>query len=103
VPGLIEARDLAELIARLRAEWQAAQQAAEAWRSAPIVRVAEALGLSPRPSGGKPTSWEASCPGANHALMIQARSGEWGCGWCKRKGGMEELKEFVVVRRKKHI
>ena len=60
---------------------------------------AEALGLSPRPSGGNPWSWEARCPGTNHSLMLQAKSGEWGCGWCRRKGGVEELKEFVAVRR----
>ena len=97
-PGLIMAEDLEALLARIRAEWEVAQQAAEAWRSAPLVQAAEALGLGPRPSGGKPTSWLANCPGTSHWLMIHAGTGEWGCGYCCRKGGGEELREFVEGR-----
>lgn len=100
VPGLIEAADVEALNAKLDAEWQAAQQAAELWRSAPIIRTAEELGLGPRPSGGTPVSWEAHCPGTNHSLMIQARSGQWGCGWCRRKGEGPELRAFVAERRR---
>jgi len=100
-PGIIEAQDLEALLARLDAEWKAAQQAAEAWRSAPLVQVAEALGLRPRPSGGKPTSWLANCPGTNHSLMIHAGTGEWGCGYCRRKGGEKELRKFVEGRRRR--
>lgn len=99
--GLIEARDLEALTARIRAEREAAERAAEEWRSAEIVQVAEALGLGPRPSGGKPTSWEANCPGTNHSLMIHAGTGEWGCGYCCRKGGEEELRKFVAGRRRR--
>jgi hypothetical protein len=33
--------------------------------------------------------------------MIGADTNTWGCGWCKRKGGPEELKAFVVERRTK--
>jgi hypothetical protein len=50
--GLIEAPDLEALMARIRAEREAAEREAEAWREAPIIRVAEELGLGPRPSGG---------------------------------------------------
>jgi branched-chain amino acid transport system ATP-binding protein len=30
--------------------------------------------------------------------MIGADTNTWGCGWCKRKGGPEELKAFVIER-----
>jgi hypothetical protein len=97
--GLIDARDLESLLARLAAERSSADLAAQAWASAPIVEAARSLGLSPRPSGGKPTSWQANCPGTNHWLMVHAGTGEWGCGWCKRKGGVDELQRFVEARR----
>jgi hypothetical protein len=100
-PGIIEAQDLEAMLARMAAEWKAAQQAAEAWRSAPIVQLAETLGLGPRPSGGKPTSWLANCPGTNHSLMLHAGTGQWGCGYCRRKGGGEELRKFVGGRRRR--
>ena len=98
--GLIGARDLEVLTARIRAEREASERAAEEWRSAEIVQAAEALGLRPRSSGGKPTSWEANCPATNHSLMIHAGTGEWGCGYCCRKGGEEELRKFVEGRRR---
>jgi hypothetical protein len=100
-PGLMAAQDLEALTARIRAEWEAAERAAEALRQAPIVRAAKELRLEPRPSGGKPTSWEANCPGTNHSLMIHAGTGEWGCGYCCRKGGEEELRKLVAGRRKR--
>ena len=100
-PGLIGAQDLEALIARMAAEWKAAQQAAESWRSASIVQVAEALRLGPRPSGGKPTSWLANCPGTNHSLMIHAGTGEWGCGYCCKRGRVQHLRLFVEGRRRK--
>ena len=99
VPGLIGAADLEALNAKLHAERMAARQAADAWRSTPIICVATELGLSPCPSGGKPTSWEARCPGTNHPLRIEAKSEVWGCGWCRRKGGIEELRQFAEERR----
>ena len=85
-PGLIEAEDLEALSAQIRAEWEASRAAAEAWRvRGRSCSVAEALALGPRPSGGKPTSWEANCPGTNHSLMIQAGTGSGGAGGASGK------------------
>jgi hypothetical protein len=35
--------------------------------------------------------------------MIQAGTGEWGCGWCKRKGRVEALRKFVEGRRSRRL
>jgi hypothetical protein len=37
----------------------------------------------------------ASCPqGRNHWIMISPSHNEFGCGYCRRKGGPEELRAF---------
>ena len=64
----------------------------------PIIQAAKRLGLSPAPSGTSPTAWQARCPGANHQLYISSKSNTFGCGWCKREGGPEALKQFVEDR-----
>jgi hypothetical protein len=99
--GLITQDGFDAVRLRIQAEREVSGRAAEAWREAPIVRAAEELRLGPRPSGGKSTSWEANCPGTNHSLMVHAGTGEWGCGYCCRKGGVEELRKFVAGRRKR--
>jgi len=49
------------------------------------------------PNGG-PDYWYATCPGMNHSLEIRASTGEFFCGYCKRKGGAAELRAFVRER-----
>ena len=55
--------------------------------------------LYPEPEGHSPHSWKANCPsGRQHHIMISTYSPEdhsWGCGYCKKKGGIEELKNWV--------
>jgi hypothetical protein len=65
---------------------------------APIVVAARELGLDPSPSGTGPWSWNARCPGTRHSLMVQAKSGDFGCGWCKKRGGVAELRAFAAER-----
>ena len=66
-----------------------------------LVAVARELGLNPQPSGEGPHHWRAHCPGTHHSLMISSSSNQFGCGYCKVKGGAEELREFVAARRAK--
>lgn len=66
-----------------------------------IVRVAREMGLSPQPSGTGPGHWMARCPESNHHLYINAETNSFGCGWCKRKGSVEELRAFVVERKQR--
>jgi glutaredoxin len=52
--------------------------------------------LNPRPSGNNPNSWIANCPcGGNHFIMIVTETDTWGCGYCKRKGELGELKIWL--------
>ena len=66
-----------------------------------ILKIAENLGLYPRHDGGETANCIANCPGTHHFLMISPSSGEWGCGWCKRKGGPDDLKRFVKERKER--
>ena len=65
-----------------------------------IVRVARELGLDPRPSGDGPTAWDARCPGQNgrYTLWISAGAGQFGCPYCRVKGGIDELRAFISKR-----
>lgn len=52
--------------------------------------------LNPQPHDEEKGQWIAKCPsGAKHPIMISAYFDEFGCGWCKRKGGKQELKEWI--------
>jgi hypothetical protein len=61
-----------------------------------LIRYCESAKLSPEPDGGVPQNWSANCPsGGQHHIMISTKSNQWGCGYCRRKGGLPELKLFV--------
>ena len=61
--------------------------------------------LYPEPEGHSPHSWKANCPsGRQHHIMISTSSPEdhsWGCGYCKKKGGLEELKNWIETKNHK--
>jgi hypothetical protein len=59
-----------------------------------IIKAARELKLNPEPTGEGPHHWRANCPGTNHHLLISTGSNTFGCGYCKRKGGIPELREF---------
>ena len=64
-----------------------------------IISTARELGLSPTPAGVGPNHWHARCPQTNHNLYITASENQFGCGWCKRKGGPDALRDFVAQRK----
>ena len=66
---------------------------------AEIIQVARELGLSPRPTGKDPDFWWANCPAKSHPLEIKASANEFFCGYCGRKGSMEELRMLVRERK----
>lgn len=59
--------------------------------------------LYPEPEGHSPYNWKANCPsGRQHHIMISTSSPEehsWGCGYCKKKGGLEELKQMMQTKK----
>ena len=102
--GLLSAEELSREVSELKAELERNDQAAMAAQFAnpsPIIQVATAFGLEPRPAGHDPDAWWASCPGGNHSLMITASPNQFGCGYCRRKGGPEELRTFCEDRGRK--
>lgn len=70
-------------------------------KPAAVITAARLLGLHPEPTGEHPDKWRASCPGTNHPIFISAEQDKWFCGWCKRKGGPQELDAFTRERRRK--
>lgn len=63
-----------------------------------IVYVAEELGLYTRPTATSTDHWRATCPGTSHFLKLQASNDLFFCGYCKRGGGIDELRIFVKER-----
>ncbi len=100
-PGLMSADDLNALLSEIQADHDRNVVAAKSIESR-LVEVARELGLCPEPTGTGGTHWQARCPGTNHPLYIEASVETFGCGWCKRKGGEAELREFVRERRERY-
>ena len=65
-----------------------------------IIEAARRLGLCPRPTGLDSRFWWANCPGKNHPLEIKAEDNLFFCGYCRRKGSVEELRALVEERQK---
>ncbi|MBR0851874.1 hypothetical protein JQ543_29335 [Bradyrhizobium diazoefficiens] len=65
---------------------------------APILRLARQLGLSPAPDGASEHNWLASCPGRGHSLMLSPTTNQFGCGYCRRRGGLDELQALYDSR-----
>lgn len=55
-----------------------------------------AQGLDTRPEGSHETRWLASCPsGGNHPIRISTATSQWDCPYCRKKGGLQELREWI--------
>jgi len=98
VPGIVDKSAFDSLIGRIENELEENRQKA-ASAETDIIKVARKLGLSPKPTGEGPSHWYARCPETNHILFIDAAENSFGCGWCKRKGTVQELRAFVKERK----
>jgi hypothetical protein len=96
ISGIIDRELFTRIVGNIEARIDARQEAARNHGDSAVVLVAKECQLDPRPSGTSPPAWMANCPGTNHWLMIGADSNTWGCGWCKRGGGPDELRAFVM-------
>ncbi len=69
----------------------------------PLIIYCAEQNLYPKPEDHSPHSWKANCPsGRQHHIMISTSSPEehlWGCGYCKKKGGIEELKQWIESKK----
>jgi hypothetical protein len=57
----------------------------------------EKMNFNPKPTGNNEYSWTIGCPNAEgkHFLMISTLNDEWGCGYCNRKGNLEDFKNWL--------
>jgi len=105
VGGLLSADTLAGIVAGFTDELERNHRAAiqaEVEEPSPILVMARSLGMIPRPAGHSATAWEANCPsGGQHSIMISTTSHTFGCGYCRRKGGADELRSWWLERRRK--
>lgn len=76
-------------------------QTAASKQKTKIIEVATELGLQPQAPLLNREIWSAKCPGTGHQLYINARKNEFGCGYCCRKGGPKDLREFAASRKGK--
>jgi hypothetical protein len=98
LPGLLTRRELAGVARAVAEELRRnslAAEAAQKIRKAPIIELANELGLNPRPAGHNSSAWVADCPRRSHFLMLSSSLNEFGCGYCRRKGGPAELEAFA--------
>lgn len=65
----------------------------------PLILLCHEHHLYPEPEGSSPYNWQANCPSRRaHHFYLSTHSNTWGCGYCKRKGGLNELKEWMNER-----
>jgi hypothetical protein len=61
-----------------------------------ITEVCVEYRLRPEPVNDDGTAWKANCPsGRGHWIHISSGQSLWYCGFCKMKGGIEELVEWI--------
>ena len=89
-----ELQRIVKAVANDRKRNSEAAERAQRRHEAAIIKMARELGLGPRPAGHNDSAWMASCPRRSHWIMISPSRNEFGCGWCRRRGGPAELKEF---------
>ena len=66
----------------------------------PLITFLEQQQLHPKPTGFNENSWTANCPSrGNHFIQVVTTNDQWGCGYCKRKGGIEELEKWLQERK----
>jgi len=60
-----------------------------------LIKYCKSIGLNPVPEEGSATNWNANCPsGGAHKIMISTTSNKWGCGYCRKNGNINSLKEW---------
>jgi hypothetical protein len=91
---LLTSGELENIVAAVTDEFERNSRAAEREHEAPIIKMARELNLNPKPAGHNNTAWIADCPRRSHWIMISPSVNEFGCGYCRRKGGPKELKDF---------
>ena len=93
--GLISRLDYHAILARIRRGFEK-NRAETRSRQSKIMKLAECLKLLPEPDATRIDFWHARCPGrCGHGLIIDAVNDRFYCGYCRKGGGPDELRQFV--------
>jgi hypothetical protein len=65
-----------------------------------LIQYCISIHLQPEPHGSCPTNWISRCLSGSdkHSIFISTISNQWGCGYCKRKGDLNALKEWYAEK-----
>jgi hypothetical protein len=84
-----------ELIEKLKSEKRLIHEKTKS-NQTPLITYLKEQGLAPTPSENHIGSWVAKCPNAKkHFIKITTKNDQWGCGYCKKKGGLKDLKTWI--------
>ena len=100
-PGLVSECAFRAVLNRIEDELNEVIQQAEAARNSPIIQVATELKLDPEPNPYHSEYWRCQCPGTSHTMMLVTTTCCFGCGYCRTRGGPEELRAFAERRRRR--
>jgi len=65
-----------------------------------LINFCRTIHLHPTPDGIHATNWTAQCLSkGNHHLLLSTLTNEWGCGYCRKKGGLPELKKWYFMQK----
>ncbi len=66
--------------------------------TSPLLEAFKKYQLNPKPYNAEKGLYYANCIGSNkHHIYIDINTDEWGCGYCRKKGGVKELQDWVNV------
>jgi len=64
-----------------------------------LINFCRTINLNPIPDGIHASNWIANCLSkGNHQMLLSTLTNEWGCGYCRKKGGLPELKEWYFIQ-----
>ena len=84
------------LIQSVKSEISGVKYQASQFRTS-FIDFLEKMNYNPKPTGNTKYSWTIGCPNAEgkHFLMISTLNDEWGCGYCNKKGDLEDFKNWL--------
>lgn len=83
------------ILQTMKDEKEAISERAKA-KESPLIQYLRAQKIEPTPTGYNTDSWVSNCPsGGQHFLMIVTTTDTFGCGYCRRKGKLPELKTWL--------
>jgi 3-deoxy-D-arabino-heptulosonate 7-phosphate (DAHP) synthase len=93
--GLIDKTSVEQIIHNIRELYSKIKQKTELLKTDFIDYLKE-KGLDPIPSGIDEFSWYAKCcySKGKHFMMVSTKSNTFGCGYCRKKGDVNDLKLF---------